>query len=160
MKNIDKQIYVSLASRIFLIAIIVTAVFFALRAAWKSPTFNSVSSDEFVCTPHEAGKKYAYTVSYRGRSFLVGHKNGDSYPIFDLDNGDEIPQDDTHYQQIVKCIRMYHFRFDGFTGRSPAELRNGELIVNPSNNNNKDTLEVKESGLNQKEQWLNFFNQK
>lgn len=158
MNNTIKQIY-TLASRIFLIAIILTVVFFALRAAWKSPIFNSVESDEFVCTAHEAGKKYAYTVSYRGRSFLVGHKINDSYPIFDLENGDEIAQDDTHYEQIVKCIRMYHFRFDGFTGRSPAELRNGDLIVNPKKTNKQDTLETKESELNQKEQWLNFFKQ-
>jgi hypothetical protein len=99
----------------------------------NSPSVNAVDSDEFVCTEHEKGAKYDYTISYRGRSFLVAPKSGELYPIYDLANGEVIPTDDNDYSQVEKCIRMYNFHKDGIIGKSPAELRNGEMIINPNN---------------------------
>jgi len=64
----------------------------------------------------------------------VGPKVLDTYPIFDLSNGEIIPIEDNDYEQVLKCIRMYNFHKEGLIGKSPAELRNGELIINPKQN--------------------------
>lgn len=129
MNNDKKRGYLL---RTILIAVVAVGVLgYFGNMMYNSPSVNSVDADEFVCTEHEEGAKYDYTVSYRGRSFLVGAKHGDAYPIYDLSNGDAIPADDNDYSQVVKCIRMYNFHKDGIIGKSPAELRNGEMIINP-----------------------------
>lgn len=142
MNNNKKRGY--LVRTILIAVVIIGVVSFFGNMMWNSPSINSVGADEFVCTEHEEGAKYDYTVSYRGRNFLVGAKTGDTWPIYDLDNGENIPADNSDYSQVLKCIRMYNFHKDGLIGKSPAELRNGEMIVNPSsvpNSTTQDKLE-------------------
>ncbi|MDG1950961.1 MAG: hypothetical protein P8J32_09185, partial [bacterium] len=136
--------------KILIVVVAIGVVGYFGNMMWNSPSVNSVDADEFVCTEHEEGAKYDYTVSYRGRSFLVGPKHGDTHPIYDLANGEAIPADDNDYSQVLKCIRMYNFHKDGIIGKSPAELRNGEMIVNdvveeaPADSTQKDTPDAPE----------------
>ena len=131
--NNNKKINYLLRAVLIGASVLVILLFFG-NLMLKSPSVNPVSTEEFVCTEHQKEAKYKYTISYRGRSFLVGPKVLDTYPIFDLSNGEIIPIEDNDYEQVLNCIRMYNFHKEGLIGKSPAELRNGELIINPKQN--------------------------
>lgn len=88
--------------------------------------FNPVKFDEFTLLEHEKDSKYVFTISFRGERYVVSKEE----EVFDVSTGERIIKSQSEYSQIFRCIRMYQFHKGGVTGKSPAELRNGELKLN------------------------------
>jgi len=100
------------------------AVLLILAISLRNNTsIRPVSADGFNCVEHEPGGKYLYTISYRGKSFIVSKDQGTFY---NLDNGEQVPEASNDYTQIIRCIKMYNLAKEGYVGESPAQLIEGK----------------------------------
>lgn len=94
---------------------------------WDNTSIRPVKADGFSCIEHEEGAKYKYTISFRGKDFIVDHSESN---FFNLENGDMVNEGTRDYHQVKRCIKMYNLAKDGYVGTSPAQLIDGKYQIN------------------------------
>lgn len=119
-RTIRKRLVIIFGS-IFLVIGIMATIF------WNNTSIRPVKSDGFSCVEHEAGAKYKYTISFRGKDFIVDHSEEN---FFNLENGNQLSTESSDYKQVKRCIKMYNLAKDGYVGTSPAQLIDGKYQLN------------------------------